>query len=336
MSAPWRFFLVIVLTALATGPALAAAPLSCEALQTRLQGLNTAISKKATDKKAVARMQAQLEGLSREYTARCAQAGEGQSARQAQPGLKTLPATSPQAATPEEEIRRRREAINHKGRPFDGKLGSPPAKPAGRDTPVQRAIPVEGTIVIESGASSTFYGKVKQEILYTIRETFVGNLIVTRQYDRAAGRYSEREEYALQTLSAEIDVDHFSGRGCAKYTGSPPTCVQWHKLDLWQIAEGEEYPGRADGVVSAGSAGRGVTVTVDGPDIEFFSSQGSVSVRSGCGDQLRETVSFEEFRQWLRRGQVRIKREMGGARPTMPGCRPGSTLTLEMLIGPES
>lgn len=337
MSFAWRYFLAMIVAALVAKTAIAATPLSCEALQTRMVSLNTSIKK--VSKATASRMQAELDGLSRQYTARCAQdakatkEGEKYTARRANPDIKVLPATAPPAATPEEEIKRRREAINQKGQQLDGK----PSGPGGREIAVQRALPIEGTIQIEGGASSTFYGKVKQEILYTIQEAFVGNLIVTRYYDRAASRYTGREDYAIQTLSTEIDVDHFSGQGCAKYTGSPPTCILWHKLDLWQIVDGEEYPGRADGVVSAGSDSRGVTVNVDGPDIEFFSSQGaSVSARSGCGDLLRETVSLDEFKQWLRRGQVRIKRELGTSRPTMPGCRPGSTLTLEMHIGPES
>ena len=193
-----------------------------------------------------------------------------------------------------------------------------------------QAIPVEGVLLIEGGSSSTFYGKVKQELSYTIQETFVGNLIVTRYVDRATGRSSAREDYALQTLSTEIFAGPFSGRGCAKYTGSPPVCTQWHQIDLWQIADGEEYPGRFDGVVSATSDGRAVTIRIDGPDIEFGSSQGPVSIKTGCGDLLRETVKRDEFKQWMRRSTVRIKRDVS---KTSPGCRPGSTVSLEMHIG---
>ena len=86
-------------------------------------------------------------------------------------------------------------------------------------------------------------------------------------------------------------------------------------------------------MVSAASGVRGVIVRVDAPDIEFSSSEGPITVKPGCGDQFMMTVSLNEFKKWIRRSTVRIKREVG---KTALGCRPGSTLTLELHIGSES
>jgi len=221
------------------------------------------------------------------------------------------------ADTPEEECKRRRDRINRQGKPVLGLF-----KTGGRANAAMRAIPLAGSLTVKGAAASALYGKTKQELNYTIRETFVGNLII-----RGSG---DHEEYAIQTISTEIDVEHFNGRVCAKYTGSPPACVQWHPIDLWQIADGEEYPGRSDSVVTATGDGQKMTIRADGPVIEFGSSKGPVSIKPGCGGTLRETVKRDEVRQWLRRSAVQIKRETG---QTVPGCRPGSSLILEMRIG---
>ena len=304
-------------------------PFSCEAMQKHMEGLKTAI-KKAPNKEAASRERAKLDRISEQYTEHCMKPKPGKTGASAEIWKTLLQAKGPQAETPEEESQRRREAINQKGQQSGDKPAVSRAEAGRKEVPLSQAIPVEGVLLIEGGSSSTFYGKVKQELSYTIQETFVGNLIVTPSIDRATGRSSAREDYALQTLSTEIFAGPFGGRGCAKYTGSPPVCAQWHQIDLWQIADGEEYPGRFDGVVSATSDGRAVTIRIDGPNIEFGSSQGPVSIKTGCGDLLRETVNRDEFKQWLRRSTVRIKRDVS---KTSPGCRPGSTVSLEMHIG---
>jgi len=323
-----RFVLPVVLFTLMSVPAHAASPFSCAAMQKHMEGLKTAI-KKAPNKEAAARERAKLARISEQYTEHCMKPKAGKTGASAETWKTLLQAKGPQAETPEEENQRRRDAINQKGRQPGDKPPASRPKAGRKEVLVSQAIPVEGVLLIEGGTSSTFYGKVKQELSYTIQETFVGNLIVTRSIDRATGRPSAREDYALQTLSTEIFAGPFSGRGCVKYTGSPPVCTQWHQIDLWQIADGEEYPGRLDGVVSATSDGRAVTIRIDGPNIEFGSSQGPVSIKTGCGDLLRETVKREEFKQWLRRSTVRIKRDVS---KTSPGCRPGSTVSLEKSL----
>jgi hypothetical protein len=339
MSSLCRFFLVLVLLLWAANSSSAAPAVSCETLQARIEALRTAIKKKTASKARAAAMQAELDSLSRQYTSSCAKQ-RGRMTIQLPP--KGTKSSSPppvqvqqvqvrQAATPEEEIKRRREAINLKQVPPGGK----PAKPvrAGeREIAVSRAVPIDGTIEIKAAAASTLYGAVKQEITYTLRETFVGNLVISRYHDRVAGRYTDREDYAIQSLSTEIDMEQFKGRGCAQSTGSSAACTQWQRFDIWEIVEGDEYPGRSDGVVSAVTSGRSVTVRVDAPDIQFMSSQGPVSLKSSCGDMFRETVSRDEFKQWIRRSKVQMTREVG---KNTPGCRPGSTLTLEMRIHPE-
>jgi hypothetical protein len=319
----WSFVLVCWLA-----PVVAAAPFTCEELKDRIATFKATIKKKTTDKEKRDELQEQLDRTVKYYDSRCSKQGGDNAV--VKPALLKPPEQTPQAGYPEEEITRRREAINAQSRQFDAKPKAQRAAAGQREIPVPHALPLTGSILVESGANATFYAAIKQELTYTIREAFVGNLIVTRYYDPAAGRYTDREDYAIQTLSTEIDVVKHSGRACVQYAGTPAACKQWHPVDIWELAEGEEYPGRNSGVVSAVSDGPFVNVRVDAPDILFSSSKGGVTMKSGCGDLLRETVKRDEFKEWTRRGTVRIKREVGKA---SPGCRPGSTMTLEMHFG---
>ncbi|MCL2459646.1 MAG: hypothetical protein FWF31_12565, partial [Desulfobulbus sp.] len=294
-----RWLVLAALVFLAATSA-SAAPLTCREMRSRMDQLKLTI-RKAQDKETVARARAELDRLATQVDRVCAVQGADQ-AKGAVPKAGVLsPAAAELAPTPEEEGQRRRDLINRQGKAIPGLAGK------GRASQAMRAIPLAGSITIKGSTASTLYGKVRQELSYTIRETFVGNLIVSSS--------GGREDYAIQTLSTEIDVEQFSGRSCAKFTGSPPACAQWQPIDLWQIADGEEYPGRADGVVSATSDSRGMALRVDGPVIDFGSSKGSANIRSGCGGTLREMVSREEVRQWLRRSTVRIKREAGKTVP---------------------
>ncbi|MDR2549433.1 MAG: hypothetical protein LBD10_04420 [Desulfobulbus sp.] len=311
-----RWLALATLTLLVAASVSIAAPLTCREIRSRMDRLKLTI-RKATTKEAVVGARAELDRLAAQADRVCAAQAADKTGDVA-PKTGVLVPVADLAPTPEEENKRRRDLIN-RGKAIPGLAGK------GRTNLAMRAIPLAGSITIEGGTVSTLYGKPRQELSYTIRETFVGNLIVSGP--------DGRENYAIQTLSTEIDVERFSGRGCAKFAGSPPTCTHWQPLDLWQIADGEEYPGRADGVVSATGDGRGMVLRVDGAVIDFGSSLGSASIRSGCGGTLRETVSREEVRQWLRRSTVRIKREAGKA---SSGCRPGSSLTLELRIGSDS
>ena len=335
MSSFFRFFLLSVLFVCIAECSSAATPPTCEEMQARIESLTTAIDEAASEE-AAAGLQTELDSLSMQYASQCMmQMGRMLGAL---PNLGTMlsPDKMRPAATPEQEIKRRREAINLVRRQFGDKLEVLQAGVGEREVPVPEAIPIDGLILVEGGAVATFYNAIKQEIAYTIRETFVGNLVITRYYDRIARRYTGREDYAIQTLSTSINVVRFDGRGCVKMTGSPSVCRQWHRFDRWRIGDGEQYHGMHDGVVSADNDDRTVTIKVDAPDIHFSSSQGRIDTKSACADSFAETVSRDEFTEWIRRSTVRIKREVGNAEQTTPGCRSGSTLTLEMHIRPES
>ena len=244
--------------------------------------------------------------------------------------LRAAPPPPQRAAYPEQEIQRLREAINQQAKKVEQEARQSEAKPGARPIAVAQATPLSGTLRIDSGSTSTLYGKVRRELNYVIKEKFVGNLITTRYFDPLTKDFTDREDFAIQTISTEIDGSKFKGRLCSHYSGSPPACSQWQELDLWQIGEGEEYPGRSEAVVSASTYGQSVTVKMDGPEIFYASSQGMDGLKSGCGDMMQERINIEEFKESLKRHTLRINIELGKA---AMGCRPGSTITLEMQFG---
>lgn len=244
--------------------------------------------------------------------------------------LMAAPPPPQRAAYPEQEIQRLRETINQQAKKTEQEARQSEAKTGARPIAVPQATPLTGILRIDSGSTSTLYGKVRRELNYVIKEKFVGNLITTRYFDPLTKGFIDRIDFAIQTLSTEIDGTQFKGRLCSRFSGSPPDCSQWQELDLWQIGEGEEYPGRSEGVVSASTYGQSVTVKMDGPEIFYASSQGMDGLKSGCGDMMQERINIEEFKESLKRRTLRINKELGKA---AMGCRPGSTVTLEMQFG---
>jgi len=320
----------ILLTLLCAAPALTAAPQSCEEMQATMESLSTAIDEAANEMVA-AGLQAELDSLSMRYTTQCLM-GTGLPVMPANLGDLLNPDKMRPAATPQEEIKRRREAINLAFNQFGNNLSALRGAVGEREVPIQQAIPIDGMVLVEGGSLATFYNAVKRDLRYTVRETYEGTRIVPRYYDRIAGRYTGREEYDIQTLSTGIEVLGFSGRECGTFTGSPSVCTQWHTFDRWRIGDGEQCQGMYDGVVGAESDEQSVTVTVDAADIHFESAQGRIAAKSGCGDDFKETVSRETFKEWLRRAEIRLTREVGNEGGKAQYCRPGSTLTLEMRI----
>lgn len=244
--------------------------------------------------------------------------------------LWAAPTPAQRAPYAEQEIQRLREAINQQAKKIEQEARQAEAKAGARPIAVPQATPLSGTLRIDSGSTSTLYCKVRRELNYQIVEHFVGNLITTRYFDPLTKGFTGREGFAIHTISTEIDGTTFKGRLCSRSAGSPPACSQWQELDLWQIGEGEEYPGRSEGVVSASTYGQSVTVKMDGPEIFYASSQGTEGLKSGCGDMVQERINIEAFKASLKRRNLRINRELG---KTAMGCRPGSTVTLEMQFG---
>ena len=97
------------------------------------------------------------------------------------------------AETPEKEMERRREIINSQYRQVKNMIGN---LPAGTEKPqIPEAFPLEGYIVVNGGEKELFNNEVKTDLLYTIKERFVGNLVVLHTCDAARGQFDREKEY---------------------------------------------------------------------------------------------------------------------------------------------
>jgi hypothetical protein len=62
------------------------------------------------------------------------------------------------------------------------------------ETSDPEAFPLEGYIVVNGGEKELFSREVKTDLLYTIKERFVGNLVVTHTYDPVKGQFDREKE----------------------------------------------------------------------------------------------------------------------------------------------
>ncbi|OPY66168.1 MAG: hypothetical protein A4E62_02545 [Syntrophorhabdus sp. PtaU1.Bin002] len=247
-------------------------------------------------------------------------------------GMQNIP-TQP-AETPEKEMERRREIINsqfHQAKNMMSNL------PAGTEKPqIPEAFPLEGYIVVNGGEKEFFSNEVTMDLLYTIKESFVGNLIL-HAYDATRGQFDREKGYEIQSLSTKINVSSVAGKKCVRRSYySPSSCTRWTHFLRYDIDKGERYPQFRAGVVSTIPAKNGqVKVMANAPAVTFLGDDGKTNLGMGCFNATW-ALNRSEFEQLLKRGEISlhkdISRPMGGP---SPGCRPGSTMTLHLKVRQE-
>jgi len=239
------------------------------------------------------------------------------------------------AETPEKEMDRQREIINRQFRQVKNMTGhyfsADPEKPQ-----IPEAVPVEGYIIVNGGEKELFYNEVKTDLLYTIKERFVGNLMVLHTYDPKKGRFDGEKEYKIDSLSTEINVSNVMGKHCARWSsGSPTVCTRWGHFFRYTIAEGERYPQFHSGVVSAVTTENGqIKIEASAPEVVFRSDDGITNAIMGCFNATW-VMSKTEFETFLKRGEIILREDIGKPLGPSPGCRPGSTMTMYLKVKQE-
>jgi len=244
-------------------------------------------------------------------------------------GMQAMPMQP--AATPEKEMERRREIINRQYRQAKSMMGS---LPAGTEKPqISEAFPLEGYIIVNGGEKEFFSNEVKTDLLYTIKERFVGNLVVIHAYDPAKGQFDREKEYDIQSLSTKIDVPGVLGKKCVRRSSYvPSSCTRWARFLRYEISNGERYPQFRAGVVSASPAANGrIKVTADAPSVTFMGDDGTTNLGMGCFSATW-TLGVSEFKKLLKGGEVLLRKDIGRPMGPSPGCRPGSTMTLYLKM----
>ena len=235
------------------------------------------------------------------------------------------------AATPEKEMERRREIINSQYRQVKDMIGD---LPAGTEKPqVPEAFPLEGYIVVKGGEKELFNDEVKTDLHYTIKESFVGNLVVLHSWDAARGQFDREKGYRVESLSTKINVTGLAGKKCVRRSYySRSSCTGWANMFRYEIARGERYPQFYAHVVSASPAEDGRTkVTANAPDVIFFGDDGKTNLKMGCF-KATWTLNRREFEQLLKQGEISLHKDIGRPTGPSPGCRPGSTMTLYLKL----
>ena len=235
------------------------------------------------------------------------------------------------AETPEEEVLRRREVINSQFRQMKSRMS---LLPPGTEQPqLPEAVAVEGYLVVHGGEKELFSNEVRTDLFYTIKERFVGNLIIGHTYDPARGRFDGKKEYEIQSLSTKIDVSGMGGKKCVRRGPySPSSCTGWAHFSGYEISGSERYPQFHSGVVSAETEEDGrITILAEAPAVIFLGDDGRTNLKAGCS-RAAWTLSPSEFGQWLEQGELTLRRDIGRPMGPSPGCSHGSTMTLYLRV----
>jgi hypothetical protein len=238
------------------------------------------------------------------------------------------------AETPEKEMDRRREIINSQFRQAKNMMGNfstDTEKPQ-----IPEAVPLEGYIIVNGGEKELFYNEVKTDLLYTIKERFVGNMIVLHAFDTTKGVFDRKKGYEIDSLSTEINVSNVMGKKCTRWSsGSPQICSRWAHFLRYEINPGERYPQFRSGVVSAESAENDqIKVTTNAPSVTFLGDDSKTNLGMGCFSAAW-ALNRSEFEQLLKQGEISLRKDIGRPMGPSPGCRPGSTMTLYLKVRKE-
>ena len=243
----------------------------------------------------------------------------------------TRPTSIQPSSTPDAEMARRREIINSQYRQARATLGS---LPAGSDQPrIVEAVAIEGQMMVDGGAQEQFYNQLKTDLHYTIRETFVGNLLVQHIYDPRSGRFQKQKDYELESLSTEIRVPTLMGKQCTRWSsGSPQVCTRWVQFVNHEVDADERYPAFSAEVVNGSTLEDGlIEIEARAARMEFSGTDRVTRRTNGCTD-ARWTLSRAEFETLFKQGEIVLRQEIGRPKGPAPGCRAGSTLTLHLRL----
>ncbi|MFP4482157.1 MAG: hypothetical protein ACLFN0_05105 [Thermovirgaceae bacterium] len=319
--------MILLVTIFSAGLAFAGEQDDCAELEARIEELSQEIED-STDMSELAALQSELSELTAEYMERCLGGGSIPSL----PSQLTLLPSSP-ASTPEKEIERQRTIINSQRQQIEQSLAFMESDGEEQLVPVPRALPVRGSVFIDGGFKSKPYrGWVWHEITYEVKESFVGNLIITEYFSTQTGEYTGDVDYSIATLSTGIDVLQFGGRECLKASaGLPGRCVKWEYYDVYEIDESEIYPGSHAEVVFSEKEKDEVVLRTKSPTVLFKSINGEAVDRLGCFG-VEKAYSADLFQSLIDGGRIQFTEQTGSDSQATPGCSVGSIISLEMNI----
>jgi hypothetical protein len=237
-----------------------------------------------------------------------------------------------QGKTPEEEVDRRIEIINHshhEARRSIRQLRNESTPPV----PLTYASKVRGSIVVTGKDLELFsQGWAWVDLRYTVEEEFVGYLMVTEYYDPNTGQFLDRKDYAIHSISTGMKKISYNGKQCVGLTSYiPQDCTGWEEYTDYVPHREDAYPYLHSWVIAGSSEGANMTIEVESPSIYFRSADNRAGRAIGCYGTKFE-MSKSGFEKNLKSGKFEDRKEVGRKSSVSPRCDMGSTIELKMSL----
>jgi len=209
--------------------------------------------------------------------------------------------------------------------------------PNGQLVPFLRARKLHGSIQVRGSnqrlSSETPYnGGVSGTLQYTIREDFVGYLLTTEYYDSKTGKFTDKKDYAIKTISQFIHNPAFGGKECIETIGNNwKACKKWEQYGIYEISKQNEYPAVHDWAMGGTAEDGGIMFMVETPDIIFRTVKKSESRSVGCfGANI--FMSNTDFELDIQDNKLVVNQTIGREFGGTPHCGKGSNVTLTLEL----
>lgn len=253
-----------------------------------------------------------------------------------------LPAIpSKRGATPDEEVNRIIQAINSSYERqkivFAGYTeANAPLVPIPRTRKLHGSLEVRGSNQRKS-SETPYEGGVSKTLQYTIKEDFVGYLTITEYYDPNTGKFVDKKDYWISTISQKIHPPAFSGKECVEIVGNNwKACKKWEQYGLYKIdEENHTYQAVHDWVIIGSPEDNGIKLKIETPDIIFSTAKNNRSRGQGCyGANMY--MSNVDFALDIEDNKLTLQESVGGEFKGSPHCGIGSTVTVNIEICKET
>jgi len=177
-----------------------------------------------------------------------------------------------------------------------------------------------------------YNGGVLRTITYMIREDFVGYLVTTEFYNPKTGKFTDKKEYSLKSISTRVRPPSFSGKECIETIGNNwKACQKWEQYGLYEIDELNNYQSIHEWAVGGTANSDGIMIRVDTPTIVFRTTKKNRSRSPGCfgADIFISNVNFEaDIEDNKVKAQQQTGRDFGGT----PHCGKGSVVSTNLEL----
>jgi len=177
-----------------------------------------------------------------------------------------------------------------------------------------------------------YNGGILRTITYMIKEDFVGYLVTTEYYNPKTGKFTDKKDYSLKSISTRVNPPSFSGKECVETIGNNwKACKKWELYGLYEIDDLNNYQSIHEWAVGGSPDNDGIMIRVDTPTIVFRTSKKNRSRSPGCfgADIFVSNVDFEaDIEDNKVKAQQSIGRDFGGT----PHCGKGSTVSLSLEL----